>query len=382
MSKSLGDTERFQLNQAIERRGGIRFNYAPLKDLPARKVTWIPFYENPMITESRRANYAQTKIYLRNEPVRLYTGSEARKFKVDIHYSLIHMAAMLSTYDMSDLFSVGDDNYKDIAAINDYLTSTAFSDTHSDFAGEDDGALIKDAFERSHSVEGPWGPNRWFRPSQTTAPPPAAERRENAVQTTNNTTMTGNSNTGYAITHTSETQSRTVETRRSPTAPTQPSEISVQSSPKSAYWNFALLWVMRTTPGWLNHHRVLQKVINNIRSSVIGTQQMPVKGPPIVELKWGTMYDFTPCIVTDYKLQPIENAGYDTKSLTAQRLKVSLTLEEMRNINGNLWGDPKIGGDLPGWDTIADLGNIDPTNPGLEGSRNFGLRDFLRPNNG
>ena len=100
MSKSLGDTERFQLNQAIERRGGIRFNYAPLKDLPARKVTWIPFYENPMITESRRANYAQTKIYLRNEPVRLYTGSEARKFKVDIHYSLIHMAAMLSTYDM------------------------------------------------------------------------------------------------------------------------------------------------------------------------------------------------------------------------------------------------------------------------------------------
>ena len=333
MSKSLGGTERFQLNQAIERRGGIRFNYAPLKDLPARKVTWIPFYENPRITESRKANYAQTKIYLRNEPVRLYTGSEARKFKVDIHYSLIHMAAMLSTYDMSDLFSVGDDNYKDIAAINDYLTSTAFSDTHSDFAGEDDGALIKDAFERSHSVEGPWGPNRWFRPSQTTAP-------------------------------------------------TEPSEISVQSSPKSAYWNFALLWVMRTTPGWLNHHRVLQKVINNIRSSVIGTQQMPVKGPPIVELKWGTMYDFTPCIVTDYKLQPIENAGYDTKSLTAQRLKVSLTLEEMRNINGNLWGDPKIGGDLPGWDTIADLGNIDPTNPGLEGSRNFGLRDFLRPNNG
>jgi hypothetical protein len=32
----------------------------------------------------------------------------------------------------------------------------------------------------------------------------------------------------------------------------------------------------------------------------------------------------------------------------------------MRNINGNLWGDPEIGGDLPGWDSIMQLGTIDP----------------------
>ena len=299
-NKQLGAVERFQINQALEKRGGLRFNYAPLNSNPNNKRTWIPFYENPMITESRKANYASTKIFLRNEPVRLYTGSEARKFKVDVHYSLIHMAAMLSPYDITNLFSVGSDQVflDETAMVANYLREVVGRDTASttDKADSEMTAMAKD---RAHSTDGPWGPNKWW------------------------------SDAGWG------TQG-------------------------SNYWNFALMWLMRTMPTWVNHHLIIQKVINNIRSSVIGTAQMPVKGPPIVELKWGSMYDFTPCIITDYKITPIENAGYDTKSLTAQRLKISLSLEEMRNINGNQWGNPAVGGDLPGWDTIQDLGSIDP----------------------
>ena len=306
LNQHLGAAERFQINQAIERRGGLRFNYAKTKDYKMTKRVWIPFYENPIITESRKANYASTKVFLRNEPVRLYTGSEARKFKVDIHYSLIHMAAMVSKEDMSDIFSVhtgrtSDQHAMDTIAIAKYLEDTIGRDTGSAPTGtKTDPELTSDAHNRATSLDGPWGPNRWWHDTHTS---------------------TGGSN----------------------------------------YWNFALMWLMRTSKSWVNHHQILQKVINNVRSAVIGTQQLPVKGPPIVELKWGTMYDFTPCIVTDYKIQAVENAGYDTKSLTAQRLKISLSLEEMRNINGNQWGDPKIGGDLPGWDTIQDLGYIDPT---------------------
>jgi len=301
MNARLNPTEKFQLNQALEKRGGIRFNYAPINSAPAPSVVWIPFYENPNIVESRKANYASKKILLRNEPVRLYTGSEARRFKVDIHYSLIHMAAMVSKEDMFDIFSVNNSaDYTDILAIAAYLRDTVGRDTGTlGDASKVNATLFQQAYDRGHSTEGPWGPNRWWKD------------------------------------------------------PSNPRE-------GAAYWSFALLWVMRCLPNWVNHHEILQKVVNNIRSAVIGTQQMPVKGPPIVELKWGTMYNFTPCIITDYKIQPVENAGYDAKSLTAQRLKVSLSLEEMRNINGNLWGDPEIGGDLPGWDSIMQLGTIDP----------------------
>jgi len=300
MNAKLGPTERFQLNQALEKRGGIRFNYAPTNRVPTSTVVWIPFYENPTIVESRKANYASKKILLRNEPVRLYTGSEARRFKVDIHYSLIHMAAMVSKEDMFDIFTPRGFDYTDILAIAMYLRDTVGRDTGTlGDASKVNATLFQQAYDRGHSTEGPWGPNRWWKD------------------------------------------------------PSNPRE-------GAAYWSFALLWVMRCLPNWVKHHQILQKVVNNIRSAVIGTQQMPVKGPPIVELKWGTMYNFTPCIITDYKIQPVENAGYDAKSLTAQRLKVSLSLEEMRNINGNLWGDPEIGGDLPGWDSIMQLGTIDP----------------------
>ncbi len=326
INAKLNPIDRFQLNQAIERRAGLRFNYAPVHGDPNPAVNdynyqqtrrvWIPFFENPMITESRKANYASKKILLRNEPVRLYTGSEARKIKIDIHYSLIHMASMIGQQDLTEMFAINTgrmDIYNDTLAVTKYLQDTLERDTGSTAGAESDSDLTRKAHERGHSSEGPWGPNNWWK------------------------------------------------------NPEQP-------SPRPNYWNFALMWVMRTTPQWVNHHKIMQKVINNIRSAVIGTQQMPVKGPPIVELKWGTMYNYTPCIVTDYKIQPIENAGYDTKSLTAQRLKVSLSLEEMRNVNGNLWGNPEIGGDLPGWDSIARLGNIDPVPTDLP-------RSPITPNN-
>lgn len=318
LNQTLGSTERFQINQALEKRGGLRFNYAPLNSNPNNKRTWIPFYENPMITESRKANYASTKIFLRNEPVRLYTGSEARKFKVDVHYSLIHMAAMLSPYDITNLFSVGSDQVflDETTMVANYLREVVGRDTGSNDGDGSDLIMTQEASLRSHSTEGPWGPNRWWK---------------------------GNPD-----------NFKSQVPKKFSYKPFTP------GSKGSNYWNFALMWLMRTEPTWVNHHLIIQKVINNIRSSVIGTAQMPVKGPPIVELKWGSMYDFTPCIITDYKITPIENAGYDTKSLTAQRLKISLSLEEMRNINGNQWGNPAVGGDLPGWDSIQDLGSIDP----------------------
>ena len=318
LNKRLNPVERFQMNQALERRGGLRFNYAPTNSNPSTRRTWVPFYENPTITESRKANYATTKIFLRNEPVRLYTGSEARRFKVDIHYSLIHMAAMASTFDITELFAVGNDEklLDDVQAIATYLKDTLSGDTNSHSSDTTNKELCAAAADRSTSRDGPWGPNRWWAGNALRSP---GRRRRDA----------------------------------------KPMSARVGS----AYWNFALMWTMRTSGLWLNHHKLLQKIINDIRNSVIGTAQTPVKGPPIVELKWGTMYNFTPCIITDYKMQPVENAGYDAKSLTSQRLKVSVSLEEMRNINGNLWGDSKIGGDLPGWDTVLDLGTMDPLSP-------------------
>jgi hypothetical protein len=132
----------------------------------------------------------------------------------------------------------------------------------------------------------------------------------------------------------------------------------------SSQWNDALIYTMGTQSGYSKLTSLLQYVMNHIRASVIGSGGFAVKGPPIVNLKHGAMYDFVPCIVKDYRFQPVDDAGYDTKSLFSQRLKVSLTLEEMRNVHGNQFGDPTVTGSLPGWESILSNGTL--PNPIIE----------------
>lgn len=300
------DARRFQLNQALEIRGGLRFNYAATRNSVTPLKRWLPFYENPTIVESRKANYANTKIFLRNEPVRLWTGSEARKFKVDVHYSLIHIASMMPTKEIFKHFAGLNRDLLDheLTQIKRYINDVVERDTGAKRASMSPAQAIAKLEERGNTFEGPWGP------------------------------MPGT---------------------------------------PDCIWNNSLVWVMSQMERWVDLTRLVQYCITHIRNSVIGTGTRSEthpgaqKGPPIIELKWGAMYDFTPCIATDYRIQAMENAGYDSKSLIPQRLKISITLEEMRNVHGNLWGNPKITGFLPGWDAVLDLGTIDPPTSQVRG---------------
>ena len=127
--QQLWDLARLQVNQAIEKRGGLRMNFAANKDSADGRVNWLPFYENPSIIESRRANYAKQNVFLRNEPVRLYTGSDARKFKVDIHYTLPHIASMVPTDMLLKMFTINDElSDTDLENISKYLIDTIKED--------------------------------------------------------------------------------------------------------------------------------------------------------------------------------------------------------------------------------------------------------------
>ena len=106
----------------------------------------------------------------------------------------------------------------------------------------------------------------------------------------------------------------------------------------------------------------LHYAVNHIRSSVINSGGERISGPPICLLKFGSLYNKVPCIVKQYKISVQENAGYETRTLFPNRIKIALTLEEMRGIHGNLHSDSSvIKGDLPGWQSVHQLGYIDPT---------------------
>jgi len=136
----------------------------------------------------------------------------------------------------------------------------------------------------------------------------------------------------------------------------------IPSNPDSAF-NAYLTYTMGITQGYQRIFALLQYTLNHIRNTVMGTQATPVKGPPIVELKWGAAYDFIPCIVTNYRIQADQEAGTDPKSLFAQRYKISLDMEEFRNVHGNMWGESTINEPLPGWDTVLKIGDLDVPDP-------------------
>jgi hypothetical protein len=305
------DIQRMQINQAIEKRAGLRFRYAPYGEVPVETIRWLPFTENPTISESRKANYASKKIFLRNEPVRLYTGSEARKFKVEFHYTLIHLASMIPTKELLRIFGKDPEFHMEFTELSRYL----------------DYILSRDLSQKSFHT-------------------PNLQKPEAPAYTLQGLSEL-KSYTKTFVDLRNELSDRLSDGSEGPFGP-------VPGNPESIF-NAFLVHLMRTGKKWKYISSLLQYAINHVRNTVISTHQTPVKGPPIVELKWGAMYDFVPCVVTDYQITTEENAGYDTKSLYPQRLKISLSMEEMRAVHGNLHGDPKVSGVLPGWDNILSF---------------------------
>tara|TARA_R110000765_G_scaffold191243_5_gene296481 strand:- start:699 stop:1244 length:546 start_codon:yes stop_codon:yes gene_type:complete len=54
----------------------------------------VEIFENPRVRESRSVGYNRTKIYRRHEPIRLWVGSEARKFDIEWRWVVPHVEAI------------------------------------------------------------------------------------------------------------------------------------------------------------------------------------------------------------------------------------------------------------------------------------------------
>jgi len=307
-----GSLFRLGFNSALENRGGLRFNYPfhIFGDRETKSVAWLPFFENPSISESRKARYASQPIFGRNEPVRLFTGSEAREFKVEFYYTPVHMMYLLPTATIIDLITKGTvvggwnvgPTLKEINSIKEYVFDVVARDVRAypeqpltgDTESNPQSRDFVEMSKRSSVFDGPGAYGNYQMASQ-----------------------------------------------------------------EDSTFNYLLSYVMHAQQRWVDIQAVVLYFINHIRSSVIGSKRFS-KGPPIVELKFGALYDFSPSVVLDYKIEPMEDAGYDLKSLIPNRVKVMMTLQEIRNVHGNQFGDPSVTGDLPGWDSIMELGRIDP----------------------
>lgn len=308
-------SEKFghQWNQDLEGRGYLKFLYPDINAFSTttgspltRPVAFghvtsygriLPFIENPVFVESRQANYVSTDILARNEPMRLWTGSKARRIDVTFSYTLPHLAHFMPTSEFIkavDGFGMAEqelDNVKAniLATIRRDVTKGGETSL-----GVPQVNAIKDEVRgRGPNGDGPWGP------------------------------FNGQSD--------------------------------------DSVWNSYLAYAVQARGRYPEIMSIYQSALNHIRASVVGSTKNPKQGPPIVLLKWGTVYEQVPCIVRDYRLEIDDDAGYDTKTLLPQKITINLVLEEINQPHGSIPGAPVINNELPGHDSIINFrGLYDP----------------------
>lgn len=113
--------------------------------------------------------------------------------------------------------------------------------------------------------------------------------------------------------------------------------------------------------------------INLIRSSVINNAIDPTKGPPVIRLSHGLLYQNIPCICKDYSVEQIyddsNKKNYHTKyKVSKHKVQISINLQEFRT--GDFLQtpfDPKstVSRDnIVGWEQIINTPkSLDPINP-------------------
>jgi len=112
--------------------------------------------------------------------------------------------------------------------------------------------------------------------------------------------------------------------------------------------------------------------VNLIRGSVLNNSRNPVYGPPILRLSHGTMYNNVPCLLRSYNINIENDAGYDVQTVTPKRVTISLDLVETRagNFGEFKAGDTFDGDNLTGWESVIETNNIDPYNGEILGGDN------------
>jgi len=115
--------------------------------------------------------------------------------------------------------------------------------------------------------------------------------------------------------------------------------------------------------------------VNLIRASILNNSRSTTLGPPIVRLTHGGMYNNVPCLLDNYSINIVDEAGYDVQTMTPKRLEISLNLIESRTGNFGAFkaGEIAFGDNLTGWESVIENNNIDPYNGLIGGEGEFGV---------
>ena len=330
-----------------ERRLQDRCNLAIEFPQPKDRVVraFIPFLENPTISERGKANLNTYNLTGRAGQLFSYGGAESRSLNVTFQITLLHLLEMEAELDQrfQQLFKVYfSEGAKAAAAFGMSKVASKTAAVISNTAGIFRGDSVEDRQKA------------------------ASEAASKASEEAYNNTFRNNLNVTKGVDQDNAAIHRDYY-REVAGLLTQQQELDENDNFVRRMIDSKFLGGTSRGDEVKRINRVLNLFIfyvNLIRASVLNNSENSVYGPPILRLNHGTMYNNIPCLLKGYTINIVDDAGYEVQTLTPKRVSISLELVESRagNFANFKAGDLINGDNLTGWESIIETSNMDPYN--------------------
>lgn len=324
----------------LEQRSRLEFHY-PKGDV----IVFVPFFENPTITESKTANLVEYNPLGRSSSLWAYTGAKSRKIKLEIEYALPHLMN----------FEMGIERYRRLLKDPDESQKELFTKWSRGYAGT--GQAQGPAFRSFGTV-----------PTLATSVATDLEKAYLELLFKEDSTV-GNpgSPTFYSrFSRSGRFQGESGQTfdigGRLPPAlrNVRNAELSpIRQQANELMSNQVFSSYLKTLPrdDRIKTIDTLVFFVNIFRTSLDSNAQNPLFGPPLLRLTHGTMYQSIPCIAKSYNLSFLDKEwGYDLETLTPRKVKISIDLHEVRvgNFGAYQQSYPVSRDNLAGWESVIN----------------------------
>ena len=340
-------SNRHIIDRNLPKKTFLKFYFPPEAEGNTTVVT-LPFIANPQIKETKKARYKRYNLISRSSNLYSYLGAESRKLTVNFAFTLPHLLEEHSKEVLSGEYVNSIQSDIKLKDLKDSFSSPApvsldppnpagtIFEKFMNFEGLKDSAKI--------ALFTKWGNNgatdEELEDIKTTYGITFEEVEQlGASVALSNLTGAVSNLTGFSL-------QTDINFKTNRTTKFEAKKINRGRDNKNKAIDIILYWV------------------NIIRTSVTNNAENPLKGPPIVRLNHGTMYQNIPCICTDYSINFDEKWGYDNNTLTPRRIDVKMSLEELRTGDFGKFDQAEYikRDNLAGWESVISSPNT--TDPG------------------
>tara|TARA_R110000824_G_scaffold8320_1_gene37546 strand:+ start:3873 stop:4841 length:969 start_codon:yes stop_codon:yes gene_type:complete len=274
----------------LEQRSRLEFHY-PKEDI----IVFVPFYENPQISESKAANLVEYNPLGRTSSLFAYTGAKSRKLKVDLKFTLPHL----------ERFDMGPEKFRRIISADSKVDQRSLFTKWSK-AGDYEFTPPSPSLEAEKRY---WGLRLDATGQQRVVDTTRKRQKKYGVSTQINPTQ--------AVPYMKGPLERALTEGISGSVQSDTDRFIAENLKDPSY-----------------KHKAMDTLIfftNIFRTCVDNDASNPLYGPPLLRLVHGTMYQSIPCVCRSVNIGfDTDTWGYDLETLTPRHVNISLDLAEVR----------------------------------------------------